>query len=544
LVSIINITYRGNQKMTLIAIGNECDFVSLAKSSYGTADNVVRVLTRQRRLSSSQVRVNMNALRSNIQSIENNLWEALARDYPRFRFRRQNQTIVLNYYGDGRAVYINPGEVYKIKAWGVNDYYEALDTINRLQNRIWSNSVRSLDRRWQDDWRRLDKQLATIDRRNCKGFPEVIPGPIIVQPPICLPKPPSPPGPVLPIFPCPPVPSQGVWSSNDKRNWSVIGWDTSDLFPAIYGFTINRPSVNIINGREFIFYRTPGTNPTKILWLFHGAGGSARSWFTDYEKVKYLKKFIDAGYAVAAYESYNRISRKWTLTVNPTTNREIIGLRACQSYLSSLGILPSNQYGVGMSAGGAMVSYAAGQLGLTKIVIHNAAGVNSIIRNASYNAKTLWMVSTNDVLFNNTEASDNYNYLLTNRPDLTPAYYNQAGTKITSAIFDDIPGISTVVADAIISGLVSGGFIESGGALTSKYSSATRAIRDEYLQNTIPVILITAFSTDQETYRKYANDIIDQIKISFSDHEFSGWQRTESAGSLVLTDRDLAFLNS
>jgi hypothetical protein len=153
------------------------------------------------------------------------------------------------------------------------------------------------------------------------------------------------------------------------------------------------------------------------------------------------------------------------------------------------------------------------------------------------------MVSTNDLIIDNSPANDNYNYLSTNRPELTSAYYNQQGTKITSAIFDDIPGISTVVADAIISGLVSGGFIVSGGALTSKYSSATRAIRDEYLQNTIPVILITAFSTDQETYRKYANDIIDQIKISFSDSEFSGWQRSESAGSLVLTDRDLAFLN-
>jgi len=530
--------------MTLLAIGNECDFVGLAKGSYESADNVVRVLTTQRRLSSSQVRTNMNALRSSIQNIENNLWEALARDYPKFRFRRQNQTIVLNYYGDGRAVYINPGEVFKIKGWGVNDYYEALDTINRLQNRIWSNSIKTLDRRWQDDWRRLDKQLATIDRRNCKGFSEVLPGPIIIQPPICLPKPPNPPGPVLPIFPCPPVPSQGSWSSNDKRNWGVIGWNISDLFPAINGFAINRPSINIIGGREFIFYRTPGTNPTKILWLFHGTGGSARSWFTDYEKVKYLKKFIDAGYAVAAFESYNRISKKWTLTVNPATNREVNGLRTCQSYLNSLGLLPSNQYGVGMSAGGAMVSYAAGQLGLTKIVIHNAAGVNSIIRNPSYNANTLWMVSNNDLVIDNSPASDNYNYLLTNRPNLTVGYFNQQGTKITSTIFDDIPGISTVVADAIISGLVSGGFIESNGSLTNKYLSAGRTIRQQYLQNTIPTILIVAFSTDQDTYRKYSNDIIDQIKISFSDHEFSGWQRTESAGNLVLIDRDLAFLNS
>lgn len=528
--------------MTLLVIGNECDFVTLAKNAYTFADSIVGVLTRQRRISSSQRRSNMSLLRGNIQSIETNLWEALARDFPQYRFRRQNQTIVVNYI-DGSVVYINPGEVYKIKAWGVNDYYEALDTINRLQSRLWNNDAR-LDRRWEDDWRRLDRQLSTIDRRNCRGFVEVAPGPIIITPPPCIPMPPSPPGPVLPIFPCPPVPAQGNWSSNDKRNWSVVGWNTADLFPAIHGFNINRPSVNIVDGREFIFYRTPNTNPTKILWLFHGTGGSARSWFTDYEKVKYLKKFIDAGYAVAAYESYNRISRKWTLTVNPATNREVIGLRACQGYLSSLGILPSNQYGVGMSSGGSMVSYAAGQLGLTKIVIHNAAGINSIIRNSTYNAKTMWMVSANDIVFNNTEASDNYNYLLTNRPDLTPAYYNQAGTKITSAIFDDIPGISTVVADAIISGLISGGFIVSGGALTSKYSSATRAIRDEYLQNTIPVILITAFSTDQETYRRYANDIMDQIKLSFSDHEFSGWQRSESAGNLVLTDRDLAFLNS
>jgi len=154
------------------------------------------------------------------------------------------------------------------------------------------------------------------------------------------------------------------------------------------------------------------------------------------------------------------------------------------------------------------------------------------------------MVSNNDLTFLTSDASDNYNYLLTNRPSLTPAYYNQQGTKITSAIFDAIPNISTVVADAIISGLVSGGFIESNGALTSKYSSAGRTIREQYLQNNIPTILISAFGADQDNYRKYANDIIQQISISFSDHQFSGWQRNESAGNLVLTDRDLAFLES
>lgn len=301
--------------------------------------------------------------------------------------------------------------------------------------------------------------------------------------------------------------------------------------------------------------------------MFHGNGGSARSWFTDYEKIKYVKKFLDAGYAVAAYESYNRISRKWAPSVNPDTNREIKGLLACQDFLASIGILRRvatvvstinpytlrttqtttysvvgvTQYGVGMSAGGGMVSYAAGAMGLRKIAIHNAAGIDSVIQNAAYAADTLWMVSANDIVFGNSDANANYNYLVTNRPSLTVAYYSQAGTKITSAIFDDIPSVSGTVADAIVAGLYAGGFTNVDGTLTTKYSIATRAVRDQYLQATIPTIVSTAFGNDQDTYRKYANDIMDQIKISFSDHEFSGWQRSESAGSLVLTDRDLAF---
>lgn len=529
--------------MTIITVGSECDFVGSAISYYNIADNVVKLLDRNKRMSIAQKRSNMTTLRSNIQAIENSIWEALARDYPKFRFRRQNQTIVVNYLGDGQAVYVNPGEVYKIKAWGVNDYYEALDTINRLQNRLWNNTA-SLDRRWMDDWSRLDNQLSSINRRNCRGFVEPSPGPIVISPPICLPKPPSPPGPELPIYPCPPVPSQGNWSSNDKRNWDLIGWNTTDISPAIAGFFINRPSINIIDGRELVFYRTPGTNPTKIVWLFHGAGGSARSWFTDYEKVKYVKKFVDAGYAVAAYESYNRISKKWTLTVNPSTNREIIGISAAQSYLRSLGLLPSNQYGVGMSAGAAMVSYAAMPLGLTKIVIHNASGIDSVIRNANYNVKTLWMVSSNDLVVNNNQAIDNYNHMLTNKPSVTAAYYTQQSTKITSQIFDDVPFVSNLVAEAIVSGLVSNGFINSSGEMTDKYLLAGRSVREGYLQNTIPTIISAAFGNNQETYRKYEADILDQIKISFSDHEFSGWQRTEVGGTLTLVDRDLAFLNS
>lgn len=529
--------------MTTITIGSECDFVGSALSSYNLADNVVKILTTQRRIATSTYRSNVGLLRNYIQSVENSVWEALARDYPKFKFRRQNQTIVVNYLGDGQSVYINPGEVYKIKSWGVNDYYEALDTINRLQNRLW-NSRAKLDRRWIDDWKRLDKQLSNIDRRNCKGYVEPSPGPIIISPPICLPKPPRPPGPQLPVYPCPPVPAQGIWSDNDKRNWDIIGWNTSNLSPAIAGFFINRPSINLINGRELIFYRTPGSNPTKLIWLFHGAGGSARSWFTDYEKIKYIKKFTDAGYAVAAYESYNRISKKWTLTANPITNREIIGLTSAQNYLRSLGLLPSNQYGVGMSAGGAMVSYAASTLGLTKIAIHNAVGINSVIRNANYNVSTLWMLSNNDLLIATSQANDNYNYLVTNKPTLNVGYYVQQATKITSQIFDDIPFISTPVASAIVSGLQSNGFISGDGSITDKYLLAGRSIREGYLQNTIPTIISAAFGNDQEIYRKYASDIIDQIKISFSDHEFSGWVRSESGGNLVLTDRDLAFFNS
>jgi hypothetical protein len=529
--------------MTTITIGSECDFVGGAQSSYNLADNVVKILTTQRRIAIGSYRNNMSILRSYIQAIENNIWEALARDYPKFKFRRQNQTIVVNYYGDGQAVYINPGEVYKIKAWGVNDYYEALDTINRLQNRLWNNTA-SLDRRWMDDWKRLDKQLSNIDRRNCKGFFEPTPGPIVITPPICLPKPPCPPGPELPIYPCPPIPAQGNWANNDKRNWDLVGWNTGTVFPAIAGFFINRPSVNLIDGRELVFYRTPGTNPTKIVWLFHGTGGSARSWFTDYEKVKYVKKFIDAGYAVAAYESYNRVSKKWTLTANPLTNREVIGLKSAQNYLNSIGLLPSNQYGVGMSAGGGMVSYAAGSLGLSKIVIHNASGIDSVIRNASYNVPTLWMVSNNDLVINNNQANDNYIYLSTNKPSIASAYYMQQATKITSAIFDDVPFVSTPVAEAIVAGLISGGFVSAGGAITDKYLLAGRSIRESYLQNSIPTIVSAAFGNDQETYRKYASDIMDQIKISFSDHEFSGWQRTEVGGTLTLVDRDLVFINS
>lgn len=551
--------------MTSVAVGTECSFVSSAKSNYDIADNLVRILERQRKGRVTDRRNHMNLLRNTIQNIENNLWEALARDYPRFRFRRENQTIVVN-YSDGSITYVNPGEVYKIKSWGVNDYYEALDTVNRLQNRLWNNSA-PLDRRFIDDWKRLQRQLNIIDRRNCKNLEEVEPGPIVVVPPPTIPCPPYPPGPDPT-----PVPLRPFWSSNDRRNWGVTGWTLggSDV-PGLSGtMVIDCPTIALIDGREFIFYKSPGVSTvSKLVWLLHGNGGSARSWFTDYENVKYIKKLLDAGYAVCAYDSYNRISRRWTLTINPETNREIVGLRQCQNFLVNYNLVPATctavtrtnpytgeqtttqtcvitaqQFAVGMSSGANMASYSASTLGFSKVILHNAAGVNSVIRSSSYNAKTLWMVSANDIEFANSEATDNYNYLLTNRPSLTPAYYSQAATKITSAIFDDIPGISTVVADAIIAGLVTGGFIESNGTLTSKYSSAGRTIREQYLQNNIPTILIGAFSADQESYRKYANDIIDQIKISFSDHEFSGWQRSESGGNLVLTDRDLAFLNS
>ena len=92
--------------------------------------------------------------------------------------------------------------------------------------------------------------------------------------------------------------------------------------------------------------------------------------------------------------------------------------------------------------------------------------------------------------------------------------------------------------------IVSNGFIAANGVPTTKYLNAGRTVREGYLQRDLPAIIASAFVTDGETYRKYVNDIIAQLKISFSDEEFSGWQRTEVSGNLVLTDRDLAFLNS
>lgn len=552
--------------MALVTIGTECDFVAGAKTSYSAADNIVKMLSNQRKNTRVNRRNLFNSLRGYLQEVETNIWGALERDFPKFKFRRRNQTIVVNY--NSNEIYINPGEVNKIQSWGVNDYYEALDAINRLQNGLWDSSV-NLGRNWQRDWERLDRQLDTIYRRNCLRQDEPKPGPIIIVAPPSLPQPPEPPGPWI-CWPPLPVPAQSFWATADKRNWDVIGWNASDIFPAIAGYEIDRPSINFVDGREFIFYRRPGTTVTKIVWLFHGSGGSARSWFTDYEKVKYIKKLVDAGYAVAAYESYNRVSRRWTVTSNTATNREILGLQACQDFLARAGLIRKvctavsqinpytgetrisqtcafanlYQFGVGMSSGGGMVSYAAGPIGLSKIIIHNAAGINQIVRASSYAVKTLWMVSNNDLITNNSEANDNYNYLLANNSTYASGYYSQQGTKITSAIFDAIPGVSTVVADAIVAGLISGGFYSAGGVLTDKYQLAGRTVRETYLQQTIPTIISAAFGNDQTTYQKYANDIMDQLKISFSDHEFSGWQRTESAGNLVLVDRDLAFLNS
>jgi hypothetical protein len=550
--------------MAILITGNECDFVALARTTYEKGDDIVRTLNHQKKNSASVRKSLTTALRGYLSDIEDYLWQALARDYPQFRYRRQGQTIVVDYNGGGQSITIQEGEVYKIKSWGHNEYYEALDTINRLQGRMLTITSSQINRKWHDNWRRLDRQINIIYERNCAGRPEPSPGP---DPIVCPPMNPVP-TPYTPVWPLPLVAYAGMWSLSDQRNWGVTGWSMSgSTIPGVSGIVwYNAPSIVKIEGRELVFY-SPSATPTKLVWLFHGNGGSARSWFTDYEKIKYVKKFLDAGYAVAAYESYNRISRKWAPSVNPDTNREIKGLLACQDFLASIGILRRvatvvstinpytlrttqtttysvvgvTQYGVGMSAGGGMVSYAAGAMGLRKIAIHNAAGIDSVIQNAAYAADTLWMVSANDIVFGNSDANANYNYLVTNRPSLTVAYYSQAGTKITSAIFDDIPSVSGTVADAIVAGLYAGGFTNVDGTLTTKYSIATRAVRDQYLQATIPTIVSTAFGNDQDTYRKYANDIMDQIKISFSDHEFSGWQRSESVGSLVLTDRDLAF---
>lgn len=544
----------------------ECDFITGARAAYDIADGLVDVLDRHRKASLATRRRNMNALRYQIQLIENSLWEALSRDYPKFRFRRQDQTIVVSYNTSGtQTVYINPGEVYKIKSWGVNDYYEALDTINRIQSKMFNDS-NILNRRWKDDWKRLGNQLVTIDRRHCKGFNESRPG-VVILPPPCIPMPPNPPGPELPDYPCPAIPSLGSWSTLDVRNWSIMGWTNSLIAPMLGGLGATGPSITMIAGRELVYYKTPGTNPTKLIWLFHDNNGTARSWFTSYEKLKYIKKFIDAGYAVAAYDSFNRISKRWTLTTVPHTNREVADLLACQKYLAQVGILRRvctsvvsvnpqtgyetvtqscnyvgvSQFAVGAGMGGNMATYVAGSLGITKVIVHNAIGATPIVRNASYSAKTMWMLSSNDITISNADAVANYNYLLANNPSLNAQLYTQPGNVLAAASLDAIPNVTTPVSTSIVAALVTSGFINSNGTMTTKYSSANNATRETYLQQTIPALIATVFGADAENYRKYVGDIIEQIRIAFSDNEFSGIQREDDSG-LLETERDLTFL--
>lgn len=528
----------------------ECDYVSSAQNSYDSANSLVSVLTRPRPprfwFASSAYRANMAQLRSRIQEIEDNIWQALARDYPKFRYRRQNQTVVISYLTGGSPVYINYGEIWKIKSWGHNEYYEALDTINRMQSRLWNNNV-ILDRNWQDEFRRLGVQLNIINNRNCSRFAEPLPwAPPSL--PICPPAPPAPPGPVYPVWPCPPLPQQNLWLPHETRNWSITGWGLpADCPPGFFCPAVIRsiPHIAKIENRELVYMLPEGGFRGKIVWLFHGNNSNARDWFTDYEKIQYVKDFLDNGYVVAAYESFNRVNKKWSATANVSTNRDVVGMRKAKDFLLSL--VPFNlasaqvHYGAGMNSGATFVSYASGALGLTGVSMHNAIGLNSIIRSSSYAANTMWNVASNDITIDNSDASDNFNFLTVNRPSLGKKYLTQNAIPISVEIIDAIPGVSTLIATTIVQGLYSNQFINADGTITSKYSDASRTTRESYLYTTIPSIIASAFGNDVVNASRYNNDIIALIKIAFGDHEFAGFYRQQTAGGTSFSGGTPAF---
>lgn len=563
--------------MAKFKTGSECDFIDQARGLYRKGDDIVDTLDRQKKIAPGRQRTLTKDLKFYISEIEDFLWKALEKDYPKFKYRKTGQTIVVSYLGTGASVTINPGEINKIKPWGHNDYYEALDTINRLQSRMYTLTVK-LDRNWLDDWKRLNKQINVVFERNCKKeVEEFVPGPVIILPPPTIPPPENPPGPGYIEWPPLPISQYPSWEERNKRNWSVTGWyDYGSSIPGTVGIALapNAPNIVKIEGREFIYYKpTTVTRASKVLWIFHSGGGHARGYFVGYEKLKYIKKFLDAGYLVCAYESHNRSTGKWALTADKVKNKDIIGLKACQKFLIDKNlvnyVLPScmpminpftgvtsypdcqpvitaTQYGIGHGRGGDMVSYVATSMNLAKIMIHNAPGVDGAFQATTYNVPTAWLLSANDNASGdnvNPGATANFNWMITNKPSVSTALYTQAATRIKAETFDDMPGVSTLVANAIVSGLYSGGFIDVSGDPTIKYINATNKVRRDYIEETIPAIVATAFGADTENYRRYVNDIIDQIQISFSDHTFSGSQRSMSGPTLVLTDRDLAWLS-
>ncbi len=255
------------------------------------------------------------------------------------------------------------------------------------------------------------------------------------------------------------------------------------------------------NGVTLSYYVPPG--PLRgVITLHHGAGGSGAGFFTRPEYRNLGRDAAAQGYALVALDSLNRVDKQWAPDFS-ATNVDIVNVLSALALLTNRGLLPPGlpRCALGMSNGGGFVPKLAYFGGYVAADSYCAQASNFGISNVPLT----WNMAMNDgnsMVGTAGNASALANLGTTLARGVAASYARQAPSPVHPRRFLRCAGLGEADSDAIYQAIKSAGFLDAYDFLTAPPDQSG-------VLNTIPI-----------RYLPSAQQITDQVKVCWADHEF------------------------
>jgi predicted esterase len=156
----------------------------------------------------------------------------------------------------------------------------------------------------------------------------------------------------------------------------------------------------------------PTTPTSKVIYCFHGSGGSAEGFATKSEMQTVLEDGLVKDYGFVFIDSYDRVNKKWVWSDwhDIGENGSVYFARI---YCEMRNRLPvgSREFALGMSNGGGFAPHVAHHYGMKAAAVYCASGHERLLNEASYNRPVVFIPGEIDTTVPLREVEDSYRLL-------------------------------------------------------------------------------------------------------------------------------------
>lgn len=277
---------------------------------------------------------------------------------------------------------------------------------------------------------------------------------------------------------------------NEWHTWFVMPAQNMTVTASFQPVNYNMTHEYIMgkNLLKSVYYNLSPSNKG-IVYLFHGAGGSASYWVDNYEPVALLKDLILNGFGVIITEAEEVTLQsggstpRWnTSTLDSNTNADFANIIAITDTFCTRGLCKHSmpQFSIGQSNGGSASIAVSSFLGFKAGVAYCAAGGaagNSIAGTNTPILFCLEQLDNNSLMGQAGDANAIKNSNSLKGRGICSAYFENIPSPLYPERFARNPIISVVLSQQIFAEIKANNLLDSKNHFSGYYSRLTSAIK-------------------------------------------------------------------